>query len=87
MAEESSKNKEAMKILKILFGTILQRNLGKRHWNRSINELSGISCLRHAMVQGVPEHTSEDATLKICLQEIDRCKEDNIMPYFLNMVR
>jgi len=39
------------------------------------------------MLQGVPEHTSEDATLKICLQEIDRCKKDNVMPYFLNMTR
>ena len=39
------------------------------------------------IMQGVPEHTAEDITLKTCLREIDRCKEDNIMPYFLNMTR
>ena len=37
--------------------------------------------------QGVPRETPEEDTLKTCLEEINRCREDNGMPYFLNMTR
>ncbi|KAK2172235.1 hypothetical protein NP493_979g00022 [Ridgeia piscesae] len=36
---------------------------------------------------GVPKDYSEEFTLRTCLGEIDRCREDNVMPFFLNMTR
>ncbi|KAI8507535.1 Telomerase protein component 1 [Branchiostoma belcheri] len=34
---------------------------------------------------GIPKDTTTEFTLRTCLEEIDRCYEDNIMPFFLNM--
>ncbi|XP_033125459.1 telomerase protein component 1-like isoform X1 [Anneissia japonica] len=34
---------------------------------------------------GVPKDTTSEETLRTCLGEIDRCYQDNIMPFFLNM--
>ncbi|XP_071945133.1 TPR repeat-containing protein DDB_G0287407-like [Antedon mediterranea] len=34
---------------------------------------------------GVPKDTTAEETLRTCLGEIDRCYQDNIMPFFLNM--
>lgn len=34
---------------------------------------------------GVPKDSSTEQTIKICLGELDRCYEDNIVPYFLNL--
>ncbi|XP_022087926.1 telomerase protein component 1-like [Acanthaster planci] len=34
---------------------------------------------------GVPKDTSSEETLRLCLGEIDRCYQDNIMPFFLNL--
>lgn len=42
------------------------------------------------VVQGIPDELSKDNyefTIKTCLHEIDRCYQDNIMPYFINMTR
>ena len=37
------------------------------------------------MFQGVPKDTTSEETIKICLSEIDRCYEDNVAPFFLNL--
>ncbi|XP_071785038.1 telomerase protein component 1-like isoform X1 [Asterias amurensis] len=34
---------------------------------------------------GVPKDTTTEETLRTCLGEIDRCYQDNIMPFFLNL--
>ncbi|XP_072023567.1 telomerase protein component 1-like [Amphiura filiformis] len=34
---------------------------------------------------GVPKDTTSGETLRLCLGEIDRCYQDNIMPFFLNL--
>jgi len=34
---------------------------------------------------GVPKDTTSEETIKICLSEIDRCYEDNVAPFFLNL--
>ncbi|XP_071951905.1 telomerase protein component 1-like isoform X2 [Antedon mediterranea] len=34
---------------------------------------------------GVPVDSSTEETLRVCLGEIDRCYQDNIMPFFLNL--
>ncbi|XP_077998733.1 TPR repeat-containing protein DDB_G0287407-like [Glandiceps talaboti] len=34
---------------------------------------------------GVPKDSTSEETLRTCLGEIDRCYQDNICPYFLNM--
>ncbi|XP_001198485.3 telomerase protein component 1 isoform X2 [Strongylocentrotus purpuratus] len=34
---------------------------------------------------GVPKDTTSEETLRTCLSEIDRCYQDNIMPFFLNL--
>ncbi|XP_030843348.1 telomerase protein component 1 [Strongylocentrotus purpuratus] len=34
---------------------------------------------------GVPKDTTTEETLRTCLSEIDRCYQENIMPFFLNM--
>ncbi|XP_048581022.1 TPR repeat-containing protein DDB_G0287407 isoform X2 [Nematostella vectensis] len=34
---------------------------------------------------GVPKDSSTEETVRICLEEIDRCYRDNVMPYFLNL--
>ncbi|XP_071494027.1 telomerase protein component 1-like [Diadema antillarum] len=34
---------------------------------------------------GVPKDTTTEETLRTCLSEIDRCYQDNIMPFFLNL--
>ncbi|XP_071485074.1 telomerase protein component 1-like [Diadema antillarum] len=34
---------------------------------------------------GVPKDTTSEETLRTCLGEIDRCYQDNIMPFFLNL--
>ncbi|XP_072024365.1 LOW QUALITY PROTEIN: TPR repeat-containing protein DDB_G0287407-like [Amphiura filiformis] len=34
---------------------------------------------------GVPKDTTSEETLRICLGEIDRCYDDNGMPFFLNL--
>lgn len=34
---------------------------------------------------GVPKDSSTEQTIKICLGELDRCYEDNVVPYFLNL--
>lgn len=35
--------------------------------------------------QGVPKDSTTEETIKICLGELDRCYEDNVVPYFLNL--
>ena len=39
------------------------------------------------LLQGVPKDSNTEGTLRACLGEIDRCYQDNIMPFFLNMTR
>eukprot|EP00058_Branchiostoma_floridae_P025527 XP_002611017.1 hypothetical protein BRAFLDRAFT_97506 [Branchiostoma floridae] len=34
---------------------------------------------------GVPKDTTTETTLRTCLSEIDRCHQDNVMPFFVNM--
>lgn len=34
---------------------------------------------------GVPKETTSEKTIRTCLEEIDRCYEDNKVPYFVNM--
>ncbi|XP_038068590.1 telomerase protein component 1-like isoform X1 [Patiria miniata] len=34
---------------------------------------------------GVPKDTTTEETLRTCLGEIDRCYQDNVMPFFLNL--
>ncbi|XP_071952526.1 telomerase protein component 1-like [Antedon mediterranea] len=34
---------------------------------------------------GVPKDTTSEETLRTCLGEIDRCYQDNVYPYFLNL--
>lgn len=34
---------------------------------------------------GVPKDSTTEETIKICLGELDRCHEDNVVPYFLNL--
>ncbi|XP_033637129.1 telomerase protein component 1-like [Asterias rubens] len=34
---------------------------------------------------GVPKDTTSEETLRMCLGEIDRCYQDNVMPFFLNL--
>lgn len=34
---------------------------------------------------GVPKDTTSEETIRICLSEIDRCYEDNVAPFFLNL--
>ncbi|XP_033113072.1 telomerase protein component 1-like [Anneissia japonica] len=34
---------------------------------------------------GVPVDSTTEETLRVCLGEIDRCYQDNIMPFFLNL--
>lgn len=34
---------------------------------------------------GVPKDSTTEETIKICLGELDRCYEDNVVPYFLNL--
>eukprot|EP00794_Sanderia_malayensis_P003244 gene3244-3725_t len=34
---------------------------------------------------GVPKDTPSEETIKICLEELDRCYEDNVAPFFLNL--
>ncbi|CAH1783141.1 unnamed protein product, partial [Owenia fusiformis] len=34
---------------------------------------------------GVPKDSTTESTLRTCLGEIDRCYQDNIMPFFVNM--
>ncbi|CAH1785090.1 unnamed protein product [Owenia fusiformis] len=34
---------------------------------------------------GVPKDSTTETTLRTCLEEIDRCYQDNIMPFFVNM--
>ncbi|KAJ8026575.1 Telomerase protein component 1 [Holothuria leucospilota] len=36
---------------------------------------------------GVPKDTTTEETLRMCLGEIDRCYQDNVMPFFLNLTR
>ena len=40
---------------------------------------------QHMFLQGVPKETTSELTLKTCMEEIDRCYENNRAPYFLNM--
>ncbi|XP_065653579.1 TPR repeat-containing protein DDB_G0287407-like isoform X2 [Hydra vulgaris] len=35
---------------------------------------------------GVPKDSTTEETIKICLSELDRCYEDNVAPFFLNLV-
>ncbi|EDV28707.1 Telomerase protein component 1 [Trichoplax sp. H2] len=35
---------------------------------------------------GVPKDTTSEKTIRICMSELDRCYEDNIRPFFLNMI-
>ena len=37
--------------------------------------------------QGVPKDFTTEATLRACLGEIDRCYQDNVNPFFINMTR
>ena len=37
--------------------------------------------------QGIPKDTTTEMTLRMCLGEIDRCYNDNVMPFFLNLTR
>ncbi|XP_057298336.1 TPR repeat-containing protein DDB_G0287407-like [Hydractinia symbiolongicarpus] len=34
---------------------------------------------------GVPKDSTTEETIKICLSELDRCYEDNVAPFFLNL--
>ncbi|XP_074657170.1 telomerase protein component 1-like [Tubulanus polymorphus] len=34
---------------------------------------------------GIPKFTSTAETIATCMEEIDRCKQDNVQPFFLNM--
>ncbi|XP_033641295.1 telomerase protein component 1-like [Asterias rubens] len=34
---------------------------------------------------GIPKNTDSGETLRLCLGEIDRCYQDNVMPFFLNL--
>ncbi|XP_071785835.1 telomerase protein component 1-like [Asterias amurensis] len=34
---------------------------------------------------GIPKDTTTEETLRTCLGEIDRCYQDNVMPFFLNL--
>lgn len=38
-------------------------------------------------MQGVPKDFTSEGTLRACLGEIDRCYNENIMPFFVNMTR
>ena len=44
------------------------------------------ACLS-VFIQGVPKDTTSEETLRMCLGEIDRCYQDNVMPFFLNLTR
>lgn len=34
---------------------------------------------------GIPKDSTTEDTIKICLSELDRCHEDNVAPFFLNL--
>lgn len=36
-------------------------------------------------LKGIPQDSQSEAVLRACLGEIDRCYEDNIFPFFINM--
>ncbi|XP_019618300.1 PREDICTED: telomerase protein component 1-like [Branchiostoma belcheri] len=52
-----------------------------RHWCEK-RRLHLVEC---DLRWGIPKDTTTEFTLRTCLEEIDRCYEDNIMPFFLNM--
>ena len=52
---------------------------------QSIHSIFKFNSIFFCLCQGVPKDSTTEETIKICLGELDRCYEDNVVPYFLNL--
>ncbi|ELU14941.1 hypothetical protein CAPTEDRAFT_217534, partial [Capitella teleta] len=91
----SGANQEGCILLNVIYDGLVKlidiltdENLFAAFHNKSVplmNFSDHFHIIWFIVVKGVPKDSTSEVTLRMCLGEIDRCYQDNIMPYFINM--